>query len=184
MQANKRTIEKATKEVVLEPPQIIEVDGKEYKLTDFNNEWNLAQEDLAKPIVTQFLDFLISKFKKESFQNMEFETDVNGKFILNAKGEKIPKMTPEAIIESYEMIKEMINFDMDSTILSIIYINKSEKHFIDETYEERKEAFKYLNIGKYRNVRLAIQSFFGLKLPSIVNDSQIYLNQLKAIMSV
>ena len=87
MKATGRTVEKATKEVVLEPPQIIEVDGHKFKFVDFNNEWTFMQENDSIPIAQKLVKVFnhnIDLIKSQLSAKKEIE-DLNDKLdnILN-----------------------------------------------------------------------------------------------------
>ena len=193
MKATGRTVEKATKEVVLEPPQIIEVDGHKFKFVDFNNEWTFMQENDSIPIAQKLVKVFnhnIDLIKSQLSAKKEIE-DLNDKLDNMPKNVKekyindeLTKFSNDNITRALKMSEEMLSQDNNllMDMLPILYIPEKDLHYDSKKYEENKSILSNINMIKYPKVRDSIQSFLSLKVLSIVKDSLTLLNQSTATL--
>ena len=136
---------KTKKGAVKAAPNIIEIDGKKLRKVDLKNEWNLRQQKLAKPIAKKILN------------------------TYRAAGEGKSK-----IETGFNMIDAVIDIDVETPLLALLYVNEDEKRFAIDTYEERQELLELMTMDMYNSIKPAIQEFMDFLLPKIIEDTQTY----------
>lgn len=124
-----------------EPPKLVKVKGKNYKLVDLENEWIPDQQDRARDLLSKMAEHF-DDFGKVEKDNAHAQTAA--------------------------MYRAMSELKLEKPILALIYIEENEECFEEDTYDERIEAFKKLPLGP--GVRQAFKDFFTSKMASMIDD--------------
>ena len=137
----------------------IVIDGIEYKKVNLETEFSMTQDKYAKQILAK------------TFQQME-STDIDGL-------QKILKADKKSGIGLNEQIKAMgsimATVDDFPEILALIYIEKNEKRFVEDTYETRRK--KLGDAMLTAEMENDIQNFLNLKISLMGKGTLTYLTK-------
>lgn len=134
-------------------PLVFSFKGNDYRLVDFNNEYDFEQEQISKPLIARM-------FREIFLNNKDNDTEQNIMISIAANS---------------------LELDFDTELAALIWLEKNEDEFNKETYIERIEKFKKLRGEALHIAKLGIKDFFSLKVPSLINDSQTILGSLNKV---
>jgi hypothetical protein len=156
----------------IKAPGLLTFNGKSYRKIDLEREWTLKQDHYAAPI--------IAKLKPQLDKVLNFDLvkgDESEKADIDYQGQKFPITRSQ-----FDYLKK-ISFEFDVIeikveLLPLLYIEKDEPYFKEESYERRKSEFENMPRILVKEVNESVINFLNFILPSLLKDSQIYLQAI------
>lgn len=142
----------------------IVINGIQYRLLDFDNEFTLNHYKKAKPYLNELLKILYDKIKE-----IPVESDGSS-------------MTADKLDSSlgFDLLNAVLEFDSDIELLALIYCDdKPDGNIFNEMeYLKRIENFGLMNQIQYNSIIGALQNFLSLKIQYMQENASIYLKAL------
>jgi len=162
------------KQVMAEPKPaaVITVRGEEFFLIDLENAWTWEMNQMVKPFVSLMLKKYI------------------GAVELNKLAASSMSDVKKQIAEDLNISQVLdITFDIEEQInplefLALMYWNKGEDEFNKDTYKERIKKFEKITDAEFEKAKVALDYFFTGKLPSIVQNTQIFFKAIQAMRGI
>lgn len=161
----------ATKAKTMPALNILSFNGKSYRRIDLENEWTIRQKKIAVPIANEILNRIKSLMSAELLKSQDDVIEIT-----SPEGVK-KTIQKNQFQEAMRLNFDVSDFEFESQLLALLYIEENEERFTFDTYEQRIEEFNDLPECIYENARSAITNFFDTKLKTMLTSSQTYLAQ-------
>lgn len=160
----KRNLEKFKSKPILDDiANEITINGIDYVLLDFDNEFTLQHYIIAKPMLNEIISLLLAKIK-----------NLNPDDVLKSKD--LDKALELSL--ALELSSEMLAFNKDVELLALIYAEKDKKQYNETEYNARIENMKQMNLQQHELMMKSLSNFLSLKLKYTQQNANIYLTAI------
>jgi len=154
------------------PATVITVRGEEFCLIDLENAWTWEMNQMVKPFVSLMLRKYIGAVELNKLAASSMS---------DVKKQVAEDLNISQVLDITFDIEEQIN---PLEFLALMYWNKGEDDFDKETYRERIKKFEKITDAEFEKAKVALEYFFTGKLPSIVQNTQIFFKAIQAMRGI
>jgi len=169
---NYRKEDKKSAVVVPQPAPVIEVKKEKYYLIDLENAWTWEMNQQVKPFVSLMLKKYIGTVELNKLAGQDIST---------IKKEMAEDLNISQVLDITFEIEEIMN---PMEFLALMYWNEGEEEFNKATYKERVVIFEKITESEFQKAQVALDYFFTGKLPSIVQNTQIFFKAIQAMRGI